>query len=232
MPIDRPAAIDAQGDPAIPPAGIARPAAARPAAVGEGGIRLYLAVVLAVVGILGALVAWRAAAAGSLAADATRDALLAQGRVGAVEVSASISAFEGFAAWQDYEIARYRGAALFNAGVPDESLRAFAEAAGHWAGVPNAFIDIEGDYEPDAYQSAIVAAGLGGVPPPAGLVARAVAAEARSADLGRAGLVLAASLPFLTAAEVLLRRRARLVLAGAGTLVALAGAVLVGLAWA
>lgn len=212
---------------------IARARSDARAAVHPDGDRLGLvvAVLLALLGVLGAMVAWRMASAGNLAGNATRDALLAQERNGAVEVTASISALDGFGAWLDYETARYRGAALFNVHDDAESIRAYGEAAGHWAAVPREFLDLKGDLQVEAYQSSLVASGTAGRAQPAELLARAVTAEAQTAGLGTAGMVLAAALPLLTAAEVVSRRRARLGLAGAGMAVVAVGVVLMLLAW-
>lgn len=193
---------------------------------------LAVASLLAALGLVGALIAWRAGVAGSAVSDAADDGIDATRLRGA-----QVMIGEGYIArtreaYLDYERARRRAEALAAAGLPEAAQAYRKEAASHWFLVRAEYLDPQGDYHPDRHREAWLADAASTEDlEPAPHLERAAAEERRIGELLRAGLVVVLGLPFLTVAQVT-RGRLRLVTALAGAALLAAGAVLGFVVWA
>lgn len=195
-------------------------------------LREFPTILLAALGLFGALLAWRVAVAGSTAGDAN-DAGLDAARAR----SAAIVANEGLIsqsreAWLDYERARRRAEALVAAGQGPTGDEYYKVSAANYFFLRTDYLDKNGVYDPDAQR--------------AGLLADAESQQDLDFDtdfnladdlndkingLTLAGFIAAIGLPFLTVAEATRdRRRVFPTFVGAGTLVA--AVVLAVLSWA
>lgn len=189
-------------------------------------------ILLAALGLFGALLAWRVAVAGSTAGDAN-DAGLDAAR----SRSAAIVANEGLIsqareAWLDYERARRRAEALVTAGQGPTGDEYYKLSAANYFFLRTDYLDRNGLYDADAQR--------------AGLLADAESQQDLDFDtdfnladdlndkingLTLAGFVGAIGLPFLTLAEATRdRRRVFPTFVGAGALIA--AVVLAVLSWA
>lgn len=188
-------------------------------------------VLLAALGLVAAVIAWRAGVAGNIADDANRAGIDA-----ARERATSIITNEGLTArateaFLDYERSRQRAEALAAAGSNDQAQLNRMQAAGHWFLVLPEYIDRNGQFQPNAERAALLADDekQKDIQPLAHFSA-ADAEYSRLRGLIGAGIVVAIALPFLTLAEIG-RGRLRIasILAGVGIL--LGGIVLAVVAW-
>lgn len=209
-----------------------------PAEAAEGPARpservaTVLAVGLALVGLLGALIAWRVVDLGGEAGGASRSALSAARERSEALLAAEARVSQTYAAWLAYELDRRRADALRDAGHLDVAAREDKAASAHWGFVDPEYVDPDGLYQPDDHVDGIVAYQATQVDlEPAPHLAAATAAEARTTNMALIALLIAAALPFLTAAEVG-GGRVRLLtgVAGGGLLAAGIGAL--ALSWA
>lgn len=222
------------------------PASAEPLATGPGSegreetrdrvgrfarLGMLLPMLLAALGLAGALVAWRVGVASDEAQDATIEGLAA-----ARARSAAALVTEGYVArtneaWLDYERARRRAAGLQTGGLPGEALNETKVAATHWFLVRPEYVDTGGEYQPDRHRAAQMAdAGSRQDLDADRHFARVEAEYGRMEGLAAAGVVIAAALPLLTLAEVGRGRRRRLA-ALAGAAVFVLGIIAAVMAW-
>lgn len=178
---------------------------------------LLLAILLALTGLFGALIAWRLSDADLAAADAARAGLAATRERSRAVLTAEAEVAQSQAAWLQYELARRRADALTQAGQPVEALRAAKEAASHWAFVRSEFMRPDGSYDVAAHRRTTLAQiGSGSDLEAAPHFAAAAAFEAKKHSLALSGILIAGTLPFLAVATVT-RRRIRHVATVAGT---------------
>jgi hypothetical protein len=162
-----------------------------------------VAVGLAMVGLIGALLAWRLVDVGSDVGDASHRALAAaRERSGAV-LGAEARVSQTYGAWLAYELERRRAAELRAGGHLSQAAREDKAAAAHWGFVDPEYLDLGGVYLPEAHVEGIVSSRATQVDLDAAphLVA-AERAEARAGGLSLVGIVIAGALPLLTLAEV------------------------------
>jgi hypothetical protein len=185
---------------------------------------LVFPLLLAALGLAGALVAWRVAVATD-AADGESAAGIAAARARTAAITANearvATAMDG---WLEYERARRRAEALEAAGYPQTAQRDRTEAAGNFflIGGDAQYLDASGQFEPQRMRDSMLAqAASEDDLDPAPHFAAADAEYARVGWLVVAGVLIAAALPFLTLAEVTRGRLRGLgSLAGAGLFVA------------
>ena len=114
-------------------------------------------ILLAALGLTAALIAWRAGAAISEADDANRAGLdAARARSAATVVNESLTT-RTLEAFLDYERARRRAAALAGENLGDEAQLDRMIATAHWFLVDPAFIDRDGNFQPDDQRDALMA---------------------------------------------------------------------------
>lgn len=218
---------DPEPDLALEDGVVASPAGRRSERIGT-----VVAVGLAVVGLLGALIAWRVVDLGSTAGGASHGALSATRERSQAELGAETRVSMTWSAWIEYELDRRRASDLRELGHTDIAAREDKAASAHWGFVDPAYIGSDRIYRPDDHVAGIVAgAATQADLDPAPHLEAAIAAEARTASLTLIAVVVAGALPFLTLAEVG-RGRVRTVagIAGAGLLAGGLAALLV--AWA
>lgn len=174
---------------------------------GSDRLGLALAILLAMTGLLGAVIAWRISAADMAAGDASRAALAATRERARAVLTAEAEVTQSQAAWLAYELAHRRADALIAAGQPTEGLRAASEAASHWAFVRSEFVRADGTYDVAAHRRTTLAQIASGSDlDPSRHVAAAEAAEALESRLALSGILTAVAIPFLAAASVSRRR--------------------------
>jgi hypothetical protein len=205
------------------------------AAAESGRSRRYLLptlipILLAALGLTAALIAWRAGAAISEADDANRAGLdAARARSAATVVNESLTT-RTLEAFLDYERARRRAAALAQANLGDEAQLDRMIATAHWFLVDAAFIDRDGNFQPDAQRDALMAdAEQDKDLDPQPHFAAAEKSWRTLSGLILAAVVVAAALPFLTLAQVT-KGRLRLVGTFTGSLTMAAGIALMAVA--
>lgn len=191
-----------------------------------------VAVGLALVGLLGALIAWRVVDLGTEAGDASRSALSAARERSEALLAAEARVSLTYAAWLTYELDRRRADALREAGHLDVAAREDKAASAHWGFVDPEYIDPDGLYQPDDHVDGIVAGQATQVDLEAAPhLAAATAAEARTTNLALIAVLIAGALPLLTAAEVG-GGRVRLVTGIGGAALLAAGVVALAVSWA
>jgi hypothetical protein len=195
-------------------------------------IGLLPVILLAALGLMAALVAWRVAIAGSAASDADRAALTAARALSAETIEAEALVARTTEAWLDYERNRRRAEALEAAGFPADALRYRKEATTHWFLVRPEYLGEGEVYESDEHRAAVLeeASASEDLDPGPHLVA--ADREYRRVDqLLLAAVILGIALPPATFAE-LTHGRARVVsgLLAAGILAV--GVGILALAWA
>ena len=164
-------------------------------------LSIVLAVMLAALGLAGALIAWRVGDASNRASDATQEGVIAARARSAEEITADGLVAQTMDAWLEYERARRRAESLTEAGFPDEGLNNAMQAAAHWFLVRPEYLDEEGTYAPERHREAYLAEAASRRDiDPAPHFARAEAEEGRVRALLLIGVVLAAALPMLTVA--------------------------------
>jgi hypothetical protein len=192
---------------------------------------LLPAILLAALGLLGALVAWRVAAAGSAAGDQDRAALSAARDRASAVVSAEQQIAQTTGAWLDYERGQRRAAALDAAGFHDEALQERQVATSHWFLVRPEYVDAQQVYNPDQHRAAILQdAATGADIDPAKHEAAADAEYTRVHELLVAAFIIVLALPLATFAEFS-RGRWRLASGVLGLAVLVVGASLVAVSW-
>jgi len=188
-------------------------------------------VLLAMLGLVGALVGWRIAGAGGAASSETSAGVAAARARATAIVLSEVAVARTMEGWLDYERARRRAAALEAAGYPTTALRDSTRAAGHYLLVEDDYLDPEGQFDPERMRVARLAEAASREDhDTARHFALADVEHARIRQLTGAGILLTGSLPLLTIAEVTRGRLRRLGL-GAGVGLFGAGLVLALLAW-
>lgn len=191
-----------------------------------------VAVGLALVGLFGALIAWRVVDLGTQAGDASRSAVSAARERSEALLAAEARVSLTYAAWLTYELDRRRADALREAGHLDVAAREDKAASAHWGFVDPEYIDPDGLYQPDDHVDGIVAGQATQVDLEAAPhLAAATAAEARTTNLALIAVVIAGALPLLTAAEVG-RGRVRFVTGIGGAALLATGIVALAVSWA
>lgn len=192
---------------------------------------LLPAVLLAALGLVGAVVAWRVATAGSAAGDEDRAALSAARERASAMVNAEQQVAQTTGAWLDYERGQRRAAALDAAGFHDEGLQERQIATAHWFLVRPEYLGVTGTYDPAKHRAALlqeVAATSDIDPAPH---EQAADREYRHVkELLLAAFVIVLALPLATFAEVS-RGRWRLAAGVLGLAVLCGGVALVSAAW-
>lgn len=175
-------------------------------------------VVLAALGLVGALVAWRVAAAGEAAASESSAGVAATRARGTAVILSEVAVARAMEAWLDYERSRRRALALEAAGYPTTALRDSTQAASDYLLVVDEYLDPDGRFDPERMREAKIAEAASREDhDSARHFAAADAEHARVRQLTSAGILLTGSLPLLTLAEVTRGRLRRLgVVAGIG----------------
>jgi hypothetical protein len=191
-----------------------------------------LALMLAALGLMGALIAWRVGTSSDAASDATLQGLIVTRARAAQEAAAQSVVSQTSEAWLAYESERLRAESLRADGFPDAALEAAERASAHWFLVHPEYLDSAHGYDTTAHHDAIMAeaasrADLDAAPHFA--VARVE--EARIRELLLVGILLAAALPLLTIAGVTAGRR-RWVATAAGSVVFVSGVLAMIVVWA
>ncbi len=160
-------------------------------------------ILLAALGLTAALIAWRAGAAISEADDANRAGLdAARARSAATVVNESLTT-RTLEAFLDYERARRRAAALAGENLGDEAQLDRMIATAHWFLVDPAFIDRDGNFQPDDQRDALMADAVQDADlDPEPHFAAAEKSWATLSALILAAIVVGIALPFLTLAQV------------------------------
>ena len=142
-------------DPAIP-AGAARPN--RPGGASDRSPSHFaIPVLLAALGLAGALVAWRVAVASDAAAGESAAGLAAARAGGTAVILSEVAVARMMEAWLDYERARRRAVALEAAGYPTTALRDATRAASHYVLVVDDYLDPGGQFDPERMREAMIA---------------------------------------------------------------------------
>lgn len=171
-------------------------------------MNLVLAIMLATLGLLGALIAWRVGDASDIAADATLEGLIVTRQLAAAEAGAAGLVARTNDAWLEYESSRLSAISLREAGFADLGLEAAMRGAAHWFLVRPEYLDEVGNYDPQLHREAYLAeAASRSDLDPAPHFALADIEQQRMRNLLLAGIVLAIALPLLTIAEVTKRRK-------------------------
>lgn len=201
------------------------------AAFDSDRLGLLLAILLALTGLFGAVIAWRLSDADLAAGDAARAGLAATRERARAVLTAESEVTGSQAAWLRYELTHRRAEALIAAGQPVEGLRAAKDAASHWAFVRSEFMRPDGTYDIAAHRRTTLAQlSSGSDLDSARHFAAADAAEARQQRLALSGVLTAATVPFLAFASVT-RRRTRQFAAIAGAGLFITSTIALGLTW-
>ncbi len=190
-----------------------------------------IAIMLALLGLLGAMTAWRIGIVSSDSDDATGDGLAAVRAANEAEVESFAAVAQANDAWLDYERNRQRAEALETAGMPEQASNYWKQAVAHWELVRPDFVGSDHVYSRESH----LAASLRDASATNDLSAgpHFDAAEHGYDVVSRlaiAGIVTGAALPLLTAAEIL-RGRGRAFFGVTGAAVLVLGAVLTGVWW-
>ena len=198
---------------------------------GSDRLSIVLAVMLAALGLAGALIAWRVGDASNRASDATQEGVIAARARSAEEITADGVVAQTMEAWLEYERASRRAEGLTEAGFPDQGLNNAMQAAANWFLVRPEYLDAEGNYDPARHRESYLAevASRRDIDP-APHFARAEAEEGRVRALLLIGVVLAAALPILTVAGFA-SGRLRIGATALGGSVFAVGVVLMAVAW-
>ncbi len=199
---------------------------------GDGGrLGAVVPILLATLGLVAAVIAWRAGVAGSAADDANRAGLDAsRERAASVIINEGLTA-RATEAYLDYERSRRRAEALAAAGSNDQAQLNRMQAAGNWFLVRPEYIDRTGQFQPNQERAALLADDEQQKDiQPLAHFETADAQYGRLQGLIGAGIVVALALPFLTLAEIG-RGRLRLVSVIAGVAIFLGGAAMAVTAW-
>ena len=180
--------------------------------------QLAIPVVLAALGLVGALVGWRVAIAGDAAGSESGAGVAAMRARGAAVVLSEVAVARTMEAWLDYERSRRRAVALEAAGYPTTALRDSTQAASDYLLVVDDYLDPAGRFDPERMREAKIAEAASREDHDAARHFAAADVEyARVRQLTAAGILLTGSLPLLTIAEVARGRLRRLgVVAGVG----------------
>ena len=197
----------------------------------EDRLAIPIAVLLAGLGLLGALIAWRVGAASSAASDATQAGLIAERSLAREEASAVGLASRTLDAWLEYERDRRRAERLREEGFPVEGLSHAMQGVSHWFLVRPEYIDDDGNYDPEAHRESYLSEVAGQIDLDADShFAQAAREEERLRTLLLIGILVASALPVLTLAQFA-RGRLRLGATGIGASIFAIGIVLTALAW-
>jgi hypothetical protein len=197
----------------------------------RGRLGVVVPILLATLGLVAAVIAWRAGVAGSAADDANRAGLDAsRERAASVIINEGLTA-RATEAYLDYERSRRRAEALAAAGANDQAQLNRMQAAGHWFLVRPEYLDRTGQYQPNQQRAALLTDDEQQKDiQPLAHFSTADTQYARLQGLIGAGIVVAFALPFLTLAEIG-RGRMRIVSVLAGVAIFLGGAAMAVTAW-
>jgi len=232
------------------PAGSAQPTGAAQPAVGPGGSdaataegpksrrgnrlgAIVFPLLLAALGLAGAVVAWRVAGASDAAGGESGAGIAAARARTAVVIASEAKIAVALDGWLEYERARRRAEALEAAGYPRTALRDRTVAASNFflMGGDVQYLDAAGQFDPQRMREALLSEGASREDlDPGPHFAAADAEYDRVRSLVGGGLLIAGALPFLTLAEVT-RGRLRGVGAVAGAGLLLAGLLLAITRW-
>jgi len=176
------------------------------------------AILLAALGLVAAVIAWRVGVSSNIADDANRAGIEASRQRALTIITNEGVTARSVEAFLDYERDRMRAEALAEAGSNDDALANRMEAAAHWGSVDSQYLDRNGQFQPAQERAALLAGQEQNVDlQPLPHFSEADAEYIRLNGLILAGVVVALALPFLTLAEI---GRGRLrgfgILAGAG----------------
>jgi len=192
---------------------------------------LVLAILLALIGLFGALIAWRLSDADLAASDAARAGLAATRERSRAVLTSEAEVTQSQGAWLRYELSHRRAEALRAAGQPVEALRAAKEAASHWAFVRSEFMRPDGTYDIATHRRTTLAQLASGSDlDPARHFAQAAAHEDRQQRLALSGILVAGTLPFLALGTVT-RRRVRMFAALTGSALFLLSVAVLVVTW-
>ncbi|MFN2483831.1 MAG: hypothetical protein ABR509_02690 [Candidatus Limnocylindria bacterium] len=168
---------------------------------GSDALSIAIAVILAALGLAGALIAWRVGDASNRASDATQEGVIAARARSAEEITADGLVAQTMEAWLEYERARRRAESLQRAGFADQALGNAMQAAAHWFLVRPEYLDDEGNYDPRRHRESYLAEAVTRRDlDPTPHYARAAAEESRVRSLLLIAVLLATALPLLTMA--------------------------------
>ena len=164
---------------------------------------LLLAILLALTGLLGALIAWRLSEADRASGDAARAGLAATRERARAALTVEAEVTQSQSAWLHYELAHRRAEELTAAGQSVEALRAAKEAASSWGFIQSQYIRPDGTYDVAAHRRASLAQQASGHDlDPAPHFAAATAADDKKHQLALSGILIAGTLPLLAVATV------------------------------
>jgi hypothetical protein len=181
----------------------------------DARLSIVLAIMLAGLGLMGALIAWRVGSSSDIASGATLSGLIATRARAAESASAQSLVSQTSDAWLAYEAQRLRAESLRADGFPDAALEAAKRASANWFLVHPEYLDKDGNYDAESHRAALMAEAESGADlDPAPHFALAEREEARVRSLLLVGILLASALPLLTVAEVTGGRRRRVAAVG------------------
>ncbi len=208
------------------------PPSPRPRRVRSLTGQFAIPVLLAALGLVGALVAWRVTIASEAAGGESAAGVAATRAQGSAVILSEVAVARTMEAWLDFERSRRRAAALEGAGFPRTALQEATRAASHYVLVVDDYLDPDGQFDPQRMREARIAEAASREDHDAARhFALADAEHARVRQLTGAGIVLSGALPLLTLAE-LTRGRLRRLSVVAGVAVFGVGLLLALMAWA
>jgi hypothetical protein len=161
------------------------------------------AILLAALGLVAAVIAWRVGVSSNIADDANRAGIDASRARAAAVIAIEGTTARSVEAYLDYERDRMRAEALADAGSNDQALANRMAAAAHWGSVDNQYVDRNGQFQPDQERAALLASREQDTDiQPLAHFEAADAEYLRLNALILAGVVVAFALPFLTLAEI------------------------------
>lgn len=190
-----------------------------------------IAIMLALLGLLGAVTAWRIGIVSSDADDATTDGLAAVRAANEAEVESLASVAQANDSWLDYERNRQRAEALETAAMPEQASNYWKQAVAHWELVEPDFVGSDHIYNRESHLASLLkdASATNDLDSGPHFEAAEHGYDVVS-HLTIAGIVTGAALPLLTVAEIL-KGRGRLVFGVVGGAVLVLGAALTGMWW-
>jgi hypothetical protein len=223
--------IEASDPGANPPPPPPPPGAPERERSGRGWLEIVPPVLLAALGLVAAVIAWRVGVAGNIADDANRAGIEATRQRALTLIQDEGRTARSMDAFLDFSRAEQRADLLSRANVDDQAQANRMAAIAHYGFVDTQYVDRNGEFQPDQERAALLAGAEQDVDiQPLAHFNTADAAYVHLDGLILAGIVVALALPFLTLAEVGRGRlRGFAILIGTGIFGA--GVVLAVLAW-
>jgi hypothetical protein len=158
---------------------------------------------LAALGLVAAIIAWRVGVSSNIADDANRAGIEASRQRALAVITIEGTTARSVEAFLDYERDRMRAEALAAAGSNDQAQANRMQAAAHYGTVDSQYLDRNGQFQPAQERAALLAGQEQNVDiQPLAHFETADAEYIRLNGLILAGVVVAFALPFLTLAEI------------------------------